>query len=77
MKAGWLSRLYADLFTVTVSIEVTSYRAVYSRLKWYEVQKNGSMIECVQVVAVELENERNEIWIMNHYFKYFMLRSQE
>ena len=38
---------------------------MYSRLKWYEVQKNGSMIECVQKVAVELENEQSKNCIVN------------
>ena len=32
---------------------------VYSKLKWYEVQKNGKMIEYVQKVAEYLKNEQN------------------
>ena len=32
---------------------------MYSKLKWYEVQKNDNMIEHGQRVAEELENEEN------------------
>ena len=39
--------------------------AVYSKLKWYEVQKNGNMIEYVQKVVEKLKNERNENCIMS------------
>ena len=41
------------------------HRAVFSKLKWYKVQKNGSKTEYVQKVVVVLGNEQNKSCIVN------------